>query len=313
MSVCVFLLSTMSFVLLGMFVRPILWPIPNPLVHGTVTPLPIPSVPVVTPMPASILLNPGSSVSAQPPQSAPTQSASSNSKSTLTPITQGVLTPSQMLTNDERITPTYSDSLNNQSNPETVQEKWDTGTTTGTASNGQTFTGDCQFTSSGYEVSLSNADPQENNPSWCAANPPQPYTNALIEVSMTITSGNAGLLFRDQQYQGSSGNKWAYYFFDINPDAQPQPQFDVDVNPPNNQALQTSTSFSPSGSSHTYTLQVITQGSNMYVFIDRAYLAHVYNTTYADGGIGFACYNNAGGTGCNTVLSNVSVRNLSST
>jgi hypothetical protein len=221
--------------------------------------------------------------------------------------------PQLLLTRYEAIKPVYKDHLNNRSDPNTVQEGWDTAPTTNTASNGQPFTANCAFTTSGYEVSVSHANPQENNPSWCVANPPQTYTNVLIEVQMEIKSGSAGLLFRDQSYKTSG--KWSYYYFQINPDAHPLPQFSLTVNPPDNKALKAPTSFSPQsggGTAHTYTLQVIAQGSNLYLFIDRSFVAQIQDTTYLKGNIGFACYNNIGGNSCDALFRDVSVRNLPS-
>lgn len=210
------------------------------------------------------------------------------------------LSPASLLSTAEAIKPIYQDQLNNESNSSTLQEGWDTqGSNPGVEAA-------CAFTANGYMVSLSNGDPNVSNPSWCQAK--QPYGDTLIEVTVKVISGNIGLLFRDQYYNGG----WGYYSLEINPAKQqvkaalnannaydPFPGLDWRTFPPGVQA----------GS--TYMLQVMAQGNNLTLYIDRVFVAKVTDTTYTTGSIGFVCYNPQGSKSGKALFSDLSVRNLS--
>ena len=244
---------------------------------------PTPTKAVSSPIPPTI---------ASPQQSAPPQNT------TQTPAVQKTPSPSDLLTADEAMPAVYQDRLNNQSNPPTLQEGWDKGTTnqgTGAA---------CTFTQNGYDVSLSTGATNAHNPSFCQAK--QPYGDILIEVKVEIINGSAGLLFRDQYYNG----QWGYYFFEIEPEKQqlrvfvnahntyePLPGLEGRIFPPGVQI------------GNTHTLQVIAQRSTLYFYIDKKFIAQVTDTTYMAGSIGFACYNQSS-TKCGALFSDVSVRTL---
>lgn len=209
--------------------------------------------------------------------------------------------PSEMLAAYEAIQPIYQDQLNYQSNPRTQREGWPAGPA-------PKFGAACTFTPTGYVVSVSNGDLNTPNPSWCKAK--QAYRDTLIEVTVKITSGRAGLLFRDQHYNEKSG----YYSFEIDPSKD---LFKVFIN--------ANGTYQPLGGldwrkfpagvqrGDTHLLQVIAQGSRFYFYIDRVPVAEATDTTYMEGNVGFVCYNPHGGTKGEALFSNLSIRNLPKT
>ncbi len=213
---------------------------------------------------------------------------------------QPVSSPSVLLANAEAISPVYQDALNNQANTNTQQEGWDT------ASSNPAVGAACAFTSDGYEVNLSNGDTGLANPSFCQAKQPAP-ANTLIEVTMNISSGTAGLLFRDQY-----PNSWGYYVFILYPTTD---RYAIYLDASNNYAPLNGLDWrqipaNVPATGNIYTLQVLAQGNHLYFYINKTYVTDTKDTTYSSGGIGFVCYNAPGSKSGQALFTAVSLRDL---
>jgi hypothetical protein len=125
------------------------------------------------------------------------------------------------------------------------------------------------------------------------------FQNVAITVDMVSVSGySAGLLFR---VQGKNANNVSY-FFEIGTGGNYQVII-LGVKVIQNWTI------SPAikqGNGSLNKLEVITNGSNLYFYVNGAYLMHVTDSSYLSGGLGFACYANQTSP-CEAVFSNLNV------
>ena len=163
--------------------------------------------------------------------------------------------------------PVYQDSLKDPNNPATQAANWDQND-------------NCVFASDGYHV-------KEASTLHGCKESSHPYQDVAIFVNVSILSGHSGGLF----FRISTNilNQYAGYLFEVDSIGRYRISASQNYSSSINPLLQDWTASPALKQGHNVinTLQVITQGSNLFFYANGAFLVQLADTNYTSGVIAF--------------------------